>query len=172
MEECFPTSMTMTMANNGVHDQTLRNFMVDDIYDHWIESRRKDKSAKFQWQVEMEECIAFLNQSPVFGGTANQYVKWIEGATLEQIHAEIDNGYMVVMGTKKLGGLPGGHIVTVAGYDQTNLYLYDPFGDYRNYATIHDGKCIPVPAASPALCIVGPKKYRIMTIHSDKRIQC
>lgn len=35
----------------------------------------------------------------------------------------------VILGTNKLAGLPGGHIILVVDYDGKNLYVNDPYGD-------------------------------------------
>ena len=41
----------------------------------------------------------------------------------------------VIIHTKKLGGLRGGHIILAVGYDEDNIICHDPFGNAKsNYA--------------------------------------
>ena len=39
------------------------------------------------------------------------------------------NGGPVILGTSKLGGLPGGHIILAIGYDDDGIICHDPYGN-------------------------------------------
>lgn len=172
--ECFPTSMVMAMVNNGVEkvDPTLRKFMIDDLFAHFIELTYRSKEAKYYWDKEKDSCIKWLNKSPYFNNSSKHYVAWIEGATYEQICKEIDEGYTVVLGTYKLGGLKGGHVLTVVGYDENrNFILYDPFGDPNTNYKSKNGKGVLISSSDNSISYMGSDMYRAMFIHSDMRIK-
>lgn len=166
--ECFPTSMVMMMANNldvTPVDQTLRAFMEDDLFDHFIEKTHKRTSAKYEWKIERDMANKWLGKSNMLKPDP---VVWREGMTTIEIEIEIDNGRMVVVGTDKLGGLPGGHIVCIGGYDELNFYLWDPFGDYRTRYGDHNGRNISIKKDNPHIKnIRGITGYRVMTCHIE-----
>ena len=50
-----------------------------------------------------------------------------------------------MMGTRKLGGLPGGHIILIADYDkESKSYICnDPYGDARTEYIYDNGFSVP-----------------------------
>jgi hypothetical protein len=48
----------------------------------------------------------------------------------------------VILGTNKLGNLPGGHIILLTGYRKGAFIVNDPFGDATTDYAVHDGYAI------------------------------
>jgi hypothetical protein len=73
--------------------------------------------------------------------------QWFDAGSWEQFMDDLAKGPLIV-GTSRMGGLPGGHIVLVVGWndDAKAFILNDPYGNplsaYRN----HNGAGVEVPA--------------------------
>lgn len=51
----------------------------------------------------------------------------------------------VILGTTKMGGLPGGHIILAIGETDRGIICHDPFGDARGNYISHDGNAVEYP---------------------------
>ena len=58
-------------------------------------------------------------------------------ASFDELRSLLDGG-PVIIGTSKLGGLPGGHIILAIGYNSEGIICHDPYGNavtgYRSAA--------------------------------------
>jgi hypothetical protein len=51
----------------------------------------------------------------------------------------------VILQTKKMGGLSGGHIILVVAYDKNNIICHDPYGNALTNYRIRDGAYVEYP---------------------------
>jgi hypothetical protein len=72
-------------------------------------------------------------------------VVWYNDAPFFSLDTSIGTGGPAIVGTSKMGGLPGGHIVLVIGIDDDSYYLNDPYGNPLSNYREHNGACIKVP---------------------------
>ncbi len=84
------------------------------------------KGASSQWwDVQRAGITKWLNDFGVKGKARfrDQDVHFVDLPKL------IEDKGPVILGTNKLGGLPGGHIILGIGYDETGIFCNDPAGD-------------------------------------------
>jgi hypothetical protein len=81
------------------------------------------------------------------------------------LSSAIKNG-PIIIGTKKIGQLPDGHIILLAGYDdhKSMFYVNDPFGNARSNYADHDGQGViyPYPWLLQYIVYKKPDKVRCM----------
>jgi hypothetical protein len=68
---------------------------------------------------------------------------WYNKGTWDQFDSCLNYGPIIV-GTKKIGGLPGGHIVLCIGKYNDSYYLNDPYGNPLSNYSDENGSCIKV----------------------------
>lgn len=76
------------------------------------------------WAVQQAGITAWLNRAGV-AGSAVFCDQTVDFADLPKL---IERG-PVILGTKKLGGLPGGHIILAIGYEPGGIICNDPYGN-------------------------------------------
>lgn len=148
--QCFATSAWMFMSwyDDKIHgdDDTALKDYVDNVSDAvgspGIGERIKRKfafitgNAAYWWQVHkaaIEERLCFP-------------VQFRDGdMTLSELTEAVRLG-PVIIGTSKLGGLPGGHIILLVDTDGINFYANDPYGNaYSRYSDTHGANvCYPI----------------------------
>ncbi|HNX81929.1 MAG TPA: papain-like cysteine protease family protein [Candidatus Omnitrophota bacterium] len=66
-----------------------------------------------------------------------QKVIFREQTTIDELRSALANG-PVILGTRKLAGLPGGHIILAVDIDGENIICDDPYGDANtNYKNVN-----------------------------------
>jgi len=143
--QCFSTSVWMFMSFYSSkiiaeNDNDLYEYL-DDVEDSigkpgigeivkrkfsWITGR-----TSFWWLIQLEGIKKWLHARSV-KGNAFFIDNTIE---FEKIRKYLDKGPLILQ-TKRMGGLPGGHIILAIGYTENAIICHDPFGDavsnYKN----------------------------------------
>jgi hypothetical protein len=82
------------------------------------------------YKVQEAGITKWLNSRGVFG-----YAKFSESLTTKDLPQLVEAG-PVIIGTNKLGGLPGGHIILIVDQNNGDYIVNDPFGNaitkYKN----------------------------------------
>lgn len=91
------------------------------------------------WLIQRDASTIWLNKMGVPGKTIFK-----EGGSWIELDEALYNG-PVVLGTKKLGGLRGGHIILVIEKSGGQYICHDPFGDAMTNYENHDGSYIKYP---------------------------
>jgi hypothetical protein len=122
-------------------DDGLLSEYVDDVEvtigSHGIGERvfNEEGASSFWWSVQRAGINEWLNKRGVAGSAIfNDCTKGFFDLKLL-----IDRG-PVILGTNKLGGLPGGHIILITGYDSISLVANDPYGDANTNYGLIDGE--------------------------------
>jgi len=152
--QCFSTSVWMLMsyfsrAIRADDDKGLKMY-VDDVSNvvgsagiGEIIMRKlpfiKGNSA-YWWQVHKAAIEKWLKQVGV-----NAVVTFRDGdCTMSEIEFALKYS-PVVLGTDKMAGLPGGHIILVVDRDDRNWYVNDPFGNANTRYTDKNGAMVAYP---------------------------
>jgi len=111
--------------------QEIYKFYFPTEYKKWMEDKTKDQYLYSNNSYPPNEifkivCIGFNLFLSMNKGDDFKAVCYTKSMNLNEIKKEIDNGKPVVT-SFKLGNI-GGHLMTVKGYDRSNLYVYDTYG--------------------------------------------
>lgn len=142
--QCFTTSAWMLMSYysleiDALDDKSLSKYL-DDVevtigttpgvaeeiqkQDHSVVG----KTSLF-WEVQRAGITKWLQQKNVIGKAICNYT-----SSLSQVRKLLNDG-PVIIGTNKMGGLPGGHIILAIGFDDIHIICHDPFGNANlNYS--------------------------------------
>lgn len=177
---CFPTSVAMALANNGIESVSpiLRNFCIDDLFftlanansvgGEFAESYGIASNNQQWWPVMQDLVRWFCNGGSHHNLAAwENYIAWNEAATSEQIAQSISAGYSVVLGTQLTSY---GHVVVAYGFNASGVYLADPYGDPHTDYKSHDGRKVFVKRGTKAwanLFVNGEDRARALFIHAD-----
>lgn len=148
--QCFSTCAWMLMSFyskkiDGKDDESLARY-VDDVEStvgkpgigervkrkfNWISGR-----TSYWWLVQKDGIDEWLSVRGVEGKPIFR-----ENLIFDDLYGLIEKG-PVIIGTKKLGGLPGGHIILAVGHDGENIICHDPFGDANTFYKNKKGKFV------------------------------
>lgn len=140
-QQCFSTSAWMLLGYlcpelyDGSDDAGLAK-LVEDVSNHvgaagigeTIMAQQKldpHNESAYIWIVWKMVLKKYLTD-----GGKNGTVVYMDGnCSLENLYKALDV-CPVIVGTYKMGGLPGGHIILVTGYtDECSFICHDPFGN-------------------------------------------
>ena len=140
-QQCFSSSVWMLLGYlcpeeyDGSNDDQLKVY-VDDVSNKVgspgvgeeifkkIGQDPKYNSAYF-WEVHKAAMIKYLSE----GGKNGTVVYLDANCTWDMLYSCIEKS-PVVLGTDKMAGLPGGHIILVVGVTaEGDLICHDPYGD-------------------------------------------
>lgn len=142
--QCFSTCSWMLMSFYSkeiiVSDDIGLSKYLDDV-EVSIGSKgigekifKSEGASSFWWTVQQAGITKWLNDHGI-NGSAEFYDCTKGFFDLKNI---LDHD-PVIIGTSKLGGLSGGHIILVTGYDSVSLIINDPFGDANTNYGLHNG---------------------------------
>jgi uncharacterized protein YvpB len=153
--QCFSTSAWMFMsffsAKIEVKNDTQLAQYVDDVEDtvgkpgigelikrkyNWVKG-----ATSLWWLVQEAGITKWLNSFGVSG-----HAKFTNGGSYVDIALKLEKG-PVIIGTYKLKGLSGGHIILLVGFDGTNFIVNDPYGDANSWYKDKDGLAKKYPVA-------------------------
>jgi hypothetical protein len=137
LAQCFSTCSWMLMSywcdKIDATDDDLLSIYVDDVemtvggggiaeiikkkY-NWITGR-----TSLWWAVQQAGIEKWLWRNGIKGNA-----KFIDGANYDVLDTALSVG-PVIIGTKNIGGLPGGHIILIIGKEGGNYICHDPYGD-------------------------------------------
>jgi hypothetical protein len=115
-----------TIGNPGIAEKVKRKY-------NWIRGR-----TSLWWLVHKEAVEKWLWQRGIKGESVF-HDKSVPFDTLPEL---IEKYGVIVLGTKKMGGLPGGHIILAVGYTDTDIICHDPFGNANTNYKNHDGSYV------------------------------
>ena len=145
--QCFTTCAWMLMSyycdKYRAHDDDMLALYLDDVEAiigkpgigekirnkyNWIKGHTSE-----WWLVQQNGIEAWLWRQ---GSRGNAVFRDLT-VPFDDLRSIIDGG-PVILGTKKLGGLPGGHIILAIGYTDEGIICHDPYGNavtgYRSAA--------------------------------------
>lgn len=104
------------------------------------------KETSYWWLVQQAGLEKWLWRQGIKGSAIYCDIKGADRqATFDEIEYFLDEFSPVILQTKKMGGLKGGHIILAVGYDSENIICHDPFGNALTKYTDHDGKYVLYP---------------------------
>ncbi|MCK5606136.1 hypothetical protein KAR91_29830 [Candidatus Pacearchaeota archaeon] len=152
--QCFTTSAWMFMSfyskNIAAEDDFDLSVYFDDVEASVGTPGIGEKiKRKYKW-ITGSTSLWWLTQKE--GVEKWLWKNGVEGDALFCEEDEFPNFYAllrhgpVILGTKKIGGLRGGHIILLTGFEKNGDYIvHDPFGDATtNYAN-RNGECVIYP---------------------------
>jgi hypothetical protein len=141
--QCFSTSAWMFMSYYSLQIDALNDIELSKYLDDVEvtvgstpgiaeEIQKQDHSiigkTSLYWEVQRAGITKWLNNVGVKGKAICNYT-----ASLSQAREILKQG-PVIIGTNKLGNLPGGHIILGIGFDDIHIICHDPFGNAnKNY---------------------------------------
>lgn len=147
--QCFSTSSFMLMSyfsNNMKGDDRLKEY-VDDVESTVGKPGIAEKvKKKFNW-ITGRTSLWWLVQK--YG-----IEKWLwnNGVEGDCIFSDCEHSIYklpellkispVILGTNKIGGLKGGHIILVIGYESGVFICHDPYGNARHNYKDHNGDSV------------------------------
>ena len=146
--QCFTSCSWMLMSYytnmiDGTSDRAMSAYF-DDVEDsvgkagigekikqrfNWIKG-----NTSYWWAVQQFGITEWLNRYGVSG-----HAVFADSMPMDKLIKLVDQG-PVIVGTKKLGGLPGGHIILLIGYESGNFMVNDPYGNAMFRYKDHDGE--------------------------------
>lgn len=122
--QCFATSAWMFLSfyrpdkYKADDDAGLAAFVA--------EVTKRSKDDEFEWKAQADMIEKYLGDTVFLGINLNTGDGIV---TLEDLRERLKSG-PVIIGTKKMGGLPGGHIIlAVDNTPDGKFYCNDPYGD-------------------------------------------
>lgn len=140
-QQCFSTSAWMLLGYlcpdkyDGGNDEDLAHY-IEDVSNYVglpgigeIAAKQTGIDPSYEssyfWEVQRAALIKYL----AAGGKHGTIVYMDANCNWENLYKAIDV-CPVILGTNKMGGLPGGHIILVTGYaDNGDLFVHDPYGN-------------------------------------------
>jgi hypothetical protein len=114
----------ITIGTPGIGEVVKRKY-------DWIMGR-----TSLWWMVQKEGIEKWLNEREIKGKIIFRDCD----LDYNQLSSILDKHGPIILGTNKIGGLPGGHIILLIGHDEQGKFCHDPFGDAKmNYKNI-EGK--------------------------------
>lgn len=142
--QCFTTSAWMLMSYysleiDALDDKSLSKYLddvevtIESIPGVAEEIQKQDHSVlgktSLFWEVQRAGITKWLQQKNVIGKAICNYT-----SSLSQVRKLLNDG-PIIIGTNKMGGLPGGHIILAIGFDDIHIICHDPFGNANlNYS--------------------------------------
>lgn len=145
-KQCFSTAayMLLSFISPVIHkaedDNMLASYVRDasDVVDKTGTGAEMDKknnytvNSAYFWEVHKKIIENIMHVENKFG----RMIYRDASATWEMLYSALESG-PVILGTNKLGGLPGGHIILAIGHEANgDLICHDPYGDantrYKN----------------------------------------
>jgi len=125
----YVDNVEATVGKKGIGEKVRKKFS-------WIAGR-----TSLWWLTQKDGIEHYLWTSGVKG-----QVVFVEDRkkSLDHLKLKVQNG-PVILGTKKIGGLPGGHIILLVGVSEKGFYVNDPFGNATKNYKDHDGDTILYP---------------------------
>lgn len=145
--QCFATSNWMRMSNytdkiKAGDDQGLAEFL---LYMETVVGPKFVSAAhpSLYFNVQSAAVTKWLNDRGVLGKDITD-LKF----PFEDLVRKLDDG-PVTIGTTKIGGLPGGHIILLVDFDvlTDSFVVNDPFGDAKTDYQDHEGGGVHYPVS-------------------------
>ena len=146
-KQCFSTCSFMFLSYycadiDGDDDSKLAMYL-DDVevavgHEGIAEEVFKQQGpSSFWWYVQAAGIQKWLNERMIAGN-----VKFANcTASFSELKELVKNG-PVILGTDKLGGLSGGHIILAVDSTIDGLIIKDPYGDANTNYEDHNGDCV------------------------------
>lgn len=141
--QCFSTCAIMFMSHYskqiaGDDDRFLKKYLFDaeaTLNPQGLGARLRLKykwikgATSVWWLVQQEAINDYLHHYGVKGQAV-----FYDATMLIESLPEFAKLGPIILGTSKIGGLPGGHIILIVDYNAKtkSLVCHDPFGDARN----------------------------------------
>lgn len=150
--QCFTTSSWMLMSYfcdsiNGTDDIMLATYL-DDVEDsigkpgiaEWVKKKYSwiKGRTSFWWLVQKHGVEKWMWHRGENGEAIFEDLKM----SLDEVPYLLKHYGPVILGTKRIGGLKGGHIILVVGYDKGKFICHDPFGNAKHGYTIENGEYV------------------------------
>ena len=148
--QCFSTSVWMLMSyfckDIVANDDKYLSKYVDDVESTVGKPGIAEKVVrKFKW-ITGKTSLWWLVQKEGL-----EKWMWDRGVKGNAIFSDCENDFgdlpsllkhgPVILGTKKIGGLKGGHIILIIGYENNCMFICnDPYGDAGTDYKIHNGE--------------------------------
>ncbi len=154
--QCFSTSAWMLLSffapsSYKANDDAFLARYVDDVSDAvgkpgvGEEIKENDHAIKgntaYWWQVHKEAIRKWL----VAGGIANPKVVFKDGDCSATELREALKISPVILGTNKMAGLPGGHIILLVDQTEDSFVVNDPFGNATTGYVDKNGSMVKYP---------------------------
>jgi hypothetical protein len=123
----YVDDVEMKVGKPGIAEKLIKKY-------YWITGK-----TSFWWIIQKNGLEDWLWRRGVYGGAQFDDLKY----PLSVLKEKLENG-PVVLGTKKMGGLKGGHIILVVGYNQEKdcFICHDPFGNANKNYIDHNGNYV------------------------------
>lgn len=148
-KQCFTTCAWMFISYysnyDGTNDQQLTKYF-DDVENSVGSKGIGEKiKAKYNWISGKTSYWGLVQEAGIQKYLPNHKIKFDTKFPLAQLHGLVTNG-PVLISTKKLGGLRGGHIILlvdnwqIGHISQKGFYVHDPYGNANSNYRDHNGK--------------------------------
>ena len=173
-KQCFSTSSWMLMSFYSKKIDATDDIGLSKYFDD-IEITVGSKgigekvfkgsgASSFWWAVQKAGITEWLNAQGVQGEAV------FRDCTLGfyDLKDLLDIG-PVILGTQKLGGLPGGHIILLTGYDDVSIIANDPYGNAATNYKDQNGEMIhyDFKMMIDHCTFKSPDKIRCMYFHKE-----
>jgi len=165
-QQCFATSAWMFMSFfsdffRADDDKQLAKY-VDDVCNEVGESGIGEEEAKYH-KLSGNSAYYWLVQSAGIKkwlGSAGKKIaiSYDSQSTADKIKSALKDS-PVIVGTNRLGGLKGGHIILIADIDGEDFIVNDPYGNARTNYTDHNGDSVRYPVAWLSKYLTGHTIY-------------
>jgi len=153
-QQCFATSAWMFMSFfselfRADDDKQLSRY-VDDVCNEVGETGIGEEEAKYNklsgnsayyWLVQVAAIKKWLGQAG-----KKIAISYDSETTADKIKSALKNS-PVIVGTNRLGGLKGGHIILIVDIDGEDFIVNDPYGNAQTNYKDHNGDSVRYPVA-------------------------
>jgi len=140
----YVDNVEVTIGKPGIGERVKKKF-------NWITGR-----TSYWWLTQKYGIEDLLWRNGVVGNI--EFIDINAKCGLDTVKTLLLKG-PVILGTKKMGGLSGGHIILVSGYTAGGFYVNDPYGNALKKYKDHDGDSILYP-------------YDFLRRYTGKHIRC
>lgn len=151
--QCFTTCAWMMMSYysdmiDGKSDRAMASYfedVEDSVGKSGIGEKIKQKynwirgNTSLWWLVQQAGIKEWLSRYGVKG-----HAVYADSCPIDKLIDLVEQG-PVIVGTKKLGGLPGGHIILLTGYRNGAFIVNDPYGSALTNYRDHNGDSVIYP---------------------------